>query len=108
MATTGDVVLIHVDEQPAFFARIEEILADSKPGWYQVRLLVLKVPLTEVTWILRDRYIDGEPLTMDGRSVRLEKVERLEPAVASDPGEKETEDHVADNVVSIFDRKRGR
>ena len=42
MATTGDIVLIHVEEQPAFFARIEDIAADSKPGWYQVRLLILK------------------------------------------------------------------
>ncbi|MBW1897097.1 MAG: hypothetical protein JRI47_08560 [Deltaproteobacteria bacterium] len=100
------IVLIHVEEQPAFFARIEDITADSKPGWYQVRLLILQIPLTEVTWILRDRYIDGEPLTMDGRSVRLEKVERSETASASDQCEKK-EENVAGNVVSIFDRKRG-
>ena len=107
MATTGDIVLIHVEEQPAFFARIEDIVADSKPGWYQVRLLILKVPLTEVTWILRDSYLDGEPLTMDGRSVRLEKVERRETPPVAEKGVKEKKEDVADNVVSIFHRKRG-
>jgi hypothetical protein len=60
MANTGDVVLIYCEEQPAFFARIEDISSDPKRDWYQVRLLVLQVPLTEVLWILRDEYINGE------------------------------------------------
>ena len=48
MATVGDLVLIHFEEQPAFFARIEDIAADRKPGWYEVRLLILQMPVTEV------------------------------------------------------------
>jgi hypothetical protein len=46
MATEiGDLVLVHIENQPAFFARIEDITADPKPDWWQVKLLVLQVPL---------------------------------------------------------------
>jgi hypothetical protein len=75
MATVeGDLVLVHIDNQPAFFARIESIFADVKPQWFQVRMLVLQVPLTVITWILREPYIDGEEFTMGGRPITMEKV----------------------------------
>ena len=112
MPTTGDVVLISFEEQPAFFARIEDIASDRKRDWYQVRLLVLQVPLTEVLWILRDEYLNGEAFTMNGRSLRIETVTTPKgrvPGAASlpsdgDPGEKDAS--VRDKVISIFDRKR--
>jgi hypothetical protein len=56
------------------FARIESILADSKPDWYHVKLLMLQVPPHIVTWILRDIYINGSEFTMQGKRMRLEKV----------------------------------
>ena len=74
MAQENDIVLIYFEEQPLVFARIESILADSKPDWYHVKLLMLQVPLTTVTWILRDVYINGESFTMDGKNIRLERV----------------------------------
>lgn len=111
MATIGDVVLIYCEEEPASFARIEDIAADQKRDWYQVRLLVLQVPLTETTWTLRDEYINGVVFTMNGRRIRMERVtggerpeqERLPPD--SDLNKKDTP--VDDKVISIFDRKRG-
>ena len=63
MAQEQDIVLIYFEEQPLVFARIESILADSKPNWYHVKLLMLQVPPTVVTWILRDIYINGESFT---------------------------------------------
>ena len=74
MATIGDVVLIYREEQPAFFARIEDISADRKPDWYQVRLLMFQIPLTEATWILREEYINGEAFTINSKSIRMEKI----------------------------------
>jgi hypothetical protein len=53
MSQEGDLVLVHVEGKPAFFARIETISPDVKPGWYQVGFLILQVPLVQVTWILR-------------------------------------------------------
>ena len=74
MTTIGDLVLVYHQDNPAFFARIEDICADSKPDWYQVKLLILKVPVAETVWILREAYINGETFTMNGKSIRLEKV----------------------------------
>ena len=111
MATIGDVVLIYCEEEPAFFARIEDISSDRKRDWYQVRLLVLQIPLTEVLWIIRDEYINGEAFTMDGRRIRIEKVTGVQRDAAanlptdSDLGKKDA--GVNDKVISIFDRKRG-
>jgi len=111
MATIGDVVLIYCEEEPAFFARIEDITADQKRNWYQVRLLVLQVPLTETTWTLRDEYIDGVAFTMNGRRIRIEKVtvdERPEQeSLPSDSDLDKKDTPVDDKVISIFDRKRG-
>ena len=111
MASTGDVVLIYHNEQPAFFAQVQDILPDHKRDWYQVRLLVLQVPLTEVTWILREEYINGEVFTMDGDSVRMEKVTgRRGEALytqSSDEGSVAKDTPAGARVISLFDRKRG-
>ena len=74
MAAENDIVLIHFEDQPLSFARIEAILPDSKPDWYHVKLLMLQVPLQVVTWILREEYINGEPFTMGGKDMKIEKV----------------------------------
>jgi hypothetical protein len=74
MSTEGDLVLVHIENEPAFFARIELISPDVKPHWFHVKMLVLQVPVFVITWILREPYINGEEFTMSGRPVRLEKV----------------------------------
>jgi hypothetical protein len=110
MATIGDVVLIYCEEQPAFFARIEDISSDRKRDWYQVKLLVLQIPLTEALWILRDEYINGEAFTMDGRGIRIEKVTGPQgpkpESLPSDSDFRKKDAPVNDKVISIFDRKR--
>jgi len=74
MATENDLVLIYFEDNPLSFARIENILPDSKPDWYHVKLLLLQMPPQLVTWILRDVYISGSEFTMNGKRMRLEKV----------------------------------
>ncbi len=74
MTTENDIVLIHFEEAPLSYARIESIDPDVKRGWYHVKLLLLQVPLQVVTWILRDVYIDGETFTMNGKKMRLERI----------------------------------
>lgn len=124
--------MVHMDGNPAFFARIEEIGPDPKPDWFQVKMLVFQIPLMVITWILRDVYIDGGEFTMGGRPVRLEKVvapaenppleivedepapepkeetvpkEAEETAKPQEPGKEEPE---RGKVVSLFDRSRKR
>ena len=74
MTAINDIVLIHFEDNPLVFARVEGIFPDVKPGWYGVKLLLLQVPLQVVTWILRDVYINGGEFTMNGKRMRLEKV----------------------------------
>jgi len=73
----GDVVLVHYQEKPTLYARIEAIEPDVKKDWYQVTLLLLTIPAQKVTWILREAYINGEPFTMGGQPMKLMKMERL-------------------------------
>ena len=74
MAVENDLILVYFEDKPLVFARIEEILPNSKPDWYHVRLLLLQIPPRMVTWILRDVYIEGAEFTMNGQRMRLEKV----------------------------------
>ena len=75
MAVENDLVLVYFEEKPLAFARVESILPDSKKDWYHVKLLLLQIPLQTVTWILKDAYISGTEFTMNGKKMRLEKVE---------------------------------
>ncbi len=77
MVDEGDLILIYQEDQPVAFGRIEYIEPDVKKDWYQVTFLLLSIPVREVTWILRWSYVQGEPYTMGGKPMRLEKVERI-------------------------------
>ena len=102
-----DLVLVHVDHRPGFFARIEDISPDVKPGWWQVKLLVLTMPLQVYTWILDDTQIDGAPYTMGGTPIRLEKIES--PVKSEEPPlppVKESPGGKGAKVVPLFGRKK--
>ncbi len=75
MATINDIILIHLEDSPVSFARVESILPDHKKDWYQIKLLMLQIPLQVVTWILKDAYINGEDFFMNGKKMRLDVVE---------------------------------
>ncbi len=70
----NDVVLVYIENKPAFFARIENINPDIKKGWWRVRLLILQIPLMVTTWILDNEQIRGVDFTMGGTPIRIEKV----------------------------------
>lgn len=113
MATINDLVLVHIDQKPGFYARVEDITPDVKPGWWQVRLLVLSFPLQVFSWILDADQIDGAPFTMAGTPVMLEKIVAPEArrgapevpvavtAVPAAGGRKQNS-----KVVSLADRKK--
>jgi hypothetical protein len=72
MLTINDLVLVHLDRQPSFYARINDITPDVKRGWHQVELLVLTLPSRQqVVWILDDHHLNGEEFTMGGQPVQL-------------------------------------
>ena len=109
MTTEKDIVLIHIEDKPLAFARIEEISPDNKADWYHVSLLILQVPLQTATWILRDSYIDGEEFTMGEKKIRLEPVVCPESFEKPDAFEKESKvSRKLDGakVISLADRKK--
>jgi len=69
-----DIVLVHIDNKPAFFARVERIDPDYKRSWWHVKLFVLALPMQVITWIIDDEQIRGADFTMGGVPVRVEKV----------------------------------
>ncbi|ACH37510.1 hypothetical protein Gbem_0481 [Citrifermentans bemidjiense Bem] len=113
MSTVNDLVLVHIDNKPSFYARIEDISPDVKQGWWKVQLLVLTVPLQVYTWILDESQVNGSPFTMAGTPIMLEKVVSPEPpprplASVGKEGKGAGKDtpRKGGNVVSLFDRKK--
>ncbi|RPI03330.1 MAG: hypothetical protein EHM72_01750 [Calditrichaeota bacterium] len=103
----GEVIIIYVEDEPGFFARIEHIEPDRKKNWWQLNFLVLAIPLKTMSWILDDEQMRGQPFTMNGVSLQIKRVQApeeekpIEPSAKSKtpPGENR------DNVFSLFDEK---
>jgi hypothetical protein len=111
MATINDLVLVHIDHKPGFYARIDDIVPDVKPGWWQVKLLVLSFPLQVFTWILDAAQIEGTPFTMAGTPISLEKVVPPEARQAegdrpSADGEPPKGKKAGAKVVSLLERQK--
>ena len=85
MATINDLVLVHLDRHPAFYARINDITPDVKRGWYQVELLVLSLPPQTLVWILEETHLQGEEYTMGGRPVQLTLIPPIAPPQPGSP-----------------------
>ncbi len=107
-----DLVLVHVDSKPGFYARIEEISPDVKAGWWQVKLLVLTFPLQIFTWILDEEQLEEVAFTMGGTPLRLEKLispleeERRRLEEPSKPEKKKVHADAGQKVVSLADRRK--
>ena len=113
MALVHDLVLIHVDNKPGFYARVEELSSDVKPGWWQVKLLVLTFPMQVFTWILDDFQVEGADFTMGGTPLRLELVvspvelERVEKEAAEkELMQKNRQENGSPKVISLQDRRK--
>jgi hypothetical protein len=116
MAVINDIVLVHVDNKPGFYARVEDISPDVKPGWWQVRLLVLTFPLQVFTWILDEFQLEYAPFTMGGTPIRLEPVvspvaeerqqQELQEQQDRDEQKRKRQDGGSSKVVSLADRRK--
>jgi hypothetical protein len=112
MAQTGDLVLVHIENKPGFYARLERITPDVKPGWWQVKLLVLTFPLQVYTWILDETQINGAPFTMGGTPIMLELLkfpaipDEKPEALSGGSDKKEDAARKGAKIVSLSDRKK--
>ena len=107
-----ELVLVHVDDKPGFYARVEEIVPDVKPGWWQVKLLVLTFPLQVFTWILDEEQLAEAPFTMGGTPLRLEKLvspveeDRRKQEERQREEKKKQPADAGQKVVSLADRRK--
>ena len=68
----SDVVLIHIRENPGFYAQIRSIEPDVRKGWYQVGL---SSPFGDLQWILEDVHVFlGQTWTFQGIPHRMERI----------------------------------
>lgn len=104
----GDVLLIFHRDQPSGYGRVEEIIADAKRGWWQIRLTLLQLPPAKVTWILREEYIDGQEFTMGGEALRLERLAPVAAPPSGDPPPEKGGSEESSKVVSLADRLKKR
>jgi len=112
--TVNDLILVYIEENPAFFGRIENITPDMKPGWWHVHIMVLSIPPRMITWILEDSQIQGKGFTMGGVPIRLEKVSspykeeqegRDEEGKVIALGERQEEDKDEGKVIALGERQ---
>ena len=99
----NDIVLVHFENKPAFFARVERIDPDYKRGWWHVKFFVLALPMQVMTWIIDDEQIRGADFTMGGVPVRIEKVEPPAETAAEPQSEAE-----APADMTVGPRKQAR
>jgi len=108
MFVEGQVVLVYVEEEPGFFARVEHVQPDQKKGWWQLTFLMLAVPLKTMSWILDEEQMRGQPFTMNGVSMQIKQVEAPEEAYFRESETKtaeEKKEKPGDNVFSMFDEE---
>ncbi len=104
MTIENDLVLIYIEDKPSTFARVESITADVKKDWFIIELLLLQTPLQNVSWILKDIYIEGDEFTMDGTRIRLEKVVNPEKKKTAIQEPQEQQGNA--KVISLVSRKK--
>lgn len=100
----GEVVLVHLQNQPAFYARIEALEPDRKKGWWQLSFLMLSIPPQLSTWILDDDQVRGSDFTIQGNAIRLERVKAPQPRQAEEVAQenKDRESSEGGRVISMF------
>ena len=89
-----DLVLIHIEDKPAFYGRVEKIIPDIKPKWWRVKFLFLTFPYQITTWIIDHEQIRGGDFTMAGTPIRIEKI--VLPADESHAVDRKSVDSVAE------------
>lgn len=106
MRNIGEIVAVYIDDKPSIYARIEDYEADVKPRWFKVKMLFLTFPPQEVTWILREAQVDGEPFTMNNIPVKLNTVNSLIGMPEKVKTKTQTPKRSSGKIISLADRAR--
>ncbi len=102
----GEVLLVYVQEKPAFYIRIDQLVPDRKKGWWQVHFTALTLPSEHLVWLLDNDQIRGADFTMQGNPIRLDRVSaqtRSSETKTEKPPSSQHKSRGGGNVISLFD-----
>ena len=74
MLNENDVCLMYVNGLPTNFIRIESIVPDVKPGWYEVSFVELVLPLQTIKWKIDTGHLAGETIHMKGTKFNFQYI----------------------------------
>lgn len=107
MRNIGEIVAVYIDDKPSVYARIEDYETDVKPRWFKVKMLFLTFPPQEITWLLREAQVDGEPFTMNNIPVRLDAVRSSVQLHKKTETNTQVSKKTCSKIISLADRARG-
>jgi hypothetical protein len=106
MVVEGEVILIHLDSSPAYFARVDRIEPDVKDGWWNLEFLLLTLPAERITWVIEESHMAGAQFMIGETLIWIEQI----PPLAS--GEKREEENskpvpTGAKVIPFTGRRQG-
>lgn len=73
----GEVILIHLDGSPAYFARVDRIEPDVKDGWWKLEFLLLTLPAERITWVIEESHMAGAQFMIGETLIWIEQIPTL-------------------------------
>jgi hypothetical protein len=74
MVVEGEVILIHLDGSPAYFARVDRIEPDVKDGWWKLEFLLLTLPAERITWVIEEPHMAGAQFMIGETLIWIEQI----------------------------------
>jgi len=102
-----DIFLFIKGSTPEFFARVEEILPDERPGWWHLEFTRIGVPMIPGRMLVSESHMNGESFTIEGIECMFIVVPpRVKSKIRTEVVERKKPEHLSDKVVSIVDAQR--
>lgn len=86
MVVEGEVILIHLDGSPAYFARVDRIEPDVKDGWWKLEFLLLTLPAERITWVIDESHMTGAQFMIGETLIWIEQIPSLSSGDKHDEG----------------------
>ncbi len=86
MVVEGEVILIHLDGSPTYFARVDRIEPDVKDGWWKLEFLLLTLPAERITWVIEESHMAGAQFMIGETLIWIEQIRPLSSGDNHDEG----------------------
>ena len=73
----NDVCILIVDGFPSCYVKVEVIVPDIKPDWFEVGLIELSFPPAPIIWKLQENHLNGDIIHMQGKELQLQHLDKI-------------------------------